>query len=382
MKKFNPQKTKNLKEVNRLLNLVFHTPKAKENVDWINVKKILIVDFTGIGDLIMLLPFLRILKKNSPDSCIDLACNGFAETLIGDQGLVRKFYPINAGNYINNAKKLIFKDEILREYIKNIKNEIYDVIIEPRGDLRYIYFMYLLNAKRKISYTYTGGQALLTDPIEPDDSVRHLKEDKLVLLKKIGCVFNKEDEIPYLRLSTNRSAFVNNFIQKNDINNSVIGIHPGASQELRRWNKYPDLMEKIYHTKNEITFLVFSSKGEEEYAEQLKNRGEKIGCTLYVINENLNNYISLLSLCDLIICNDSGAAHIGAALEVPVVVLYGANVPSFSCPTGNNTVINVSNSFDCKPCGLNKCRHGTNQCINSITVNQVYDEIEPFVEKL
>lgn len=63
IKKFNSEKTKYLKMVNYGLNLFFHTKKSKEKIDWKNVKKILIIDFTGMGDLVMLLPFLNVVKK-------------------------------------------------------------------------------------------------------------------------------------------------------------------------------------------------------------------------------------------------------------------------------------------------------------------------------
>ena len=379
MLKFNPTKTKYLSLINSLLDFFYHTPKSTSEIEWGSVKSILLIDFTGIGDLVMLIPFIRVIKKNAPLADIDLACNGYGELLLGEQELIRDFYCIDGKKYINNIKKLIIKDSIIRDYLSIIKENQYDLIIEPRGDLRYIYFMHLLNGQRKISYNYTGGESLLTDVIKPNENVSHLLEDKMVFLKKIGCRFDSKEEIPYLKISKESEFFIEQYKKTHQLSGFIIGIHPGASQELRRWDKYPILLKKIFNDNPLITVLAFSSKGEESYAEELKNTAIEIGCNLIVVNETLTNYIKLISLCSLMICNDSGAAHIAAAYGIPTVVLYGPNIPEFSSPTGKNVVLNISNDLPCKPCGRGKCRYQTNQCIRSITVEQVYEETKKLI---
>lgn len=63
IKKFNPQKTKFLKLLNGMLSLFFLEKTANSVLDIKSCKRILIIDPTLIGDIVMLISFLRVVKK-------------------------------------------------------------------------------------------------------------------------------------------------------------------------------------------------------------------------------------------------------------------------------------------------------------------------------
>ena len=378
MQKIDIKKQKRAKKIAFILTLFFRTAKAKTSIDLKTVKSILIEDFTGIGDLVMLIPFIRILRKNAPNASIDICCNSYGKPILENLGIIRNFYLYDGRlriNYLKPALRYIF--QTIRFVFDINRKNTYDIAIEPRGDLRYIFFMHFIRAKRKISYNYSGGTSLLTDFIEPSANVHHLVDDKIYLLEAIGCKIDEKDRIPFLELNTEQIKKNKEFFEENFINNKlVIGIHPGASSEKRRWPRYTELVNEILKKYCNIIVLVFSSPGEEEYANRVaidKYRQKK---QLFLINENMSNYIRYIAMCGIFIGNDSGGAHIAAALGKAVIGIYGSAIPEEVKPIGSNTIITISNSLPCKPCGSEKCKMNSYKCLDSISVDNVLEKFE------
>lgn len=377
MRKFNPTRTKNLKIIDAVLKIFFRTKKERQAIVWSSVKSILVVDFTLIGDLIMLIPFLKILRENAPYAKLFLCCNPFGQDVLEEQGMVDGFYLVDGLHGLNTIGSMIKNIRVFREKIKEINQRSFDVIIEPRGDLRYIFFMHFLKGKRKISYNYTGGEEFLTDVVIPDSRVAHLVEDKLVLLRKIGCCFGDEAAIPKLCLSEEGKIYNDKFLEKHGIakDKIIIGIHPGSSWESKRWKKYGALVRKIHMAYPSGIFLIFLAKGEEKCAEDVVCAAKEIGAEYLLVSENLRNYICIVADCSITICNDSSAAHIAAAYGHHVTVIYGPFSPECARPMGSN-VKAISHPMECKPCLDPVCKKGMPECIEEIGVDEVWQEVE------
>ena len=372
MNKFNPEKTQSLKKINNLMKIFFHKKKINSEIEWESVKRILIVDMTLIGDTVMLVPFLKVLKKNAINAQIDLVCGKWGKVLLDEQELVDNYYYMT-GDKLETPKKMIKNFKYIYKTIKNIRREKYDVVIEPRGDIRYIFFMHWCKGKRKISYNYTGGECLLTDVVLPNEKIEHLIDDKMYLLSNIGCKVEKDDRIPKLKLSNSFVEYREEFISKNDLEGKyILGIHPGASIDIKQWDKYSELVKKIAEQdKNSVFLIVFSGPGEEKIANNVYESAVESGIEARLSKTGLDEYIKLLSLCDCVICNDSGAGHISAAFGVDVICVMGPFNPEFCAPVGNY-VYTVSKMFKCKPCMSKACKDGTGICLKSVTVEEVY----------
>jgi heptosyltransferase-2 len=68
----------------------------------------------------------------------------------------------------------------------------------------------------------------------------------------------------------------------------------------------------------------------------------------------LGAFIEIVAACRLILTNDSGAMHIGSALGVPTVVVFGATDDEATGPTGTNSRV-VREAVECSPCLLREC---------------------------
>ena len=374
--KFNPSKTKYLCQLNKILGFFFHTPTAKTPLQLAKIKQLLVVDFTGLGDIVMLTPFLRILKKNCPLAQITVVCSAGGREILSTQQLVDKFV-ILEGKYLANPLKMFWNGLKIYRALKQINQETYDISLEPRGDLRHIFFMHFCKAIRKASYNYTGGECFLTDVVIPSEKTIHLVEDKINFLKQLGFAIPAKDIYPQLVLTDRQQQYRQSFLRKHQLENTaIIGLHPGASQLLRKWPHYPELLKLLHQHITQVTFFIFEGPGDMLQAEEILNAADQCQAHTFRIKTSLKNMMSLMTCCDFVICNDSSSGHFAAALGIPTFVIFGASDPTMVKPYHPSCVYPINATLNCaSPCIKKPCSYPP-ECLSKITPQTVYEMIQ------
>jgi ADP-heptose:LPS heptosyltransferase len=82
---------------------------------------------------------------------------------------------------------------------------------------------------------------------------------------------------------------------------------------------------------------------------------------------------SLYKKAQMVITTDSGPMHLAAAVETPVIALFGPTDPARTGPYGAGHTI-IKAELSCSPCLLKKC--STKKCMEDISLQQVFAAVE------
>lgn len=152
--------------------------------------------------------------------------------------------------------------------------------------------------------------------------------------------------------------------------NPVLALCPGAAfGSAKCWPPayYADLAKQKRSEGYDI--WLFGSQNDAWALDHI-DKALKHHCIHFGGKLTLDQTIDLLSLATCQISNDSGLMHIGAALDIPVFVLYGPTDPTFTPPLSQKAVI-LSLSLPCQPCGKRICPLKHHNCMIQLTSEQV-----------
>lgn len=130
--------------------------------------------------------------------------------------------------------------------------------------------------------------------------------------------------------------------------------------------------------------VIMGSKGDAGVAQEIERSAatqvsEKLRSRLHNVagKTDLAEAIDIMAACSSAVSNDSGLMHIAAALDLPVVALYGSTSPEFTPPLAPMKRI-LASDIDCRPCFDRRCRFGHNRCMSEITTDAVAKAVIDF----
>lgn len=163
-------------------------------------------------------------------------------------------------------------------------------------------------------------------------------------------------------------------------NKSVLALCPGAEYgPAKRWPEthYADVANHYLNLGWQV--WIFGSKNDGPVAQRIQQLTQ-YRCQDLTGKTNLGQAIDLLSIAEAVVTNDSGLMHIAAALQRPLVAVYGSSDPYFTPPLHQQVQI-IRLGLDCSPCFKRECPFGHAECLTQLKPALVLNALTEFVNE-
>ncbi len=319
-----------------------------------NFSRILIRATNWVGDAVMCVPALQVIRERFPEAHITILAKPwvadlYARERFGDEVIL---YP--AGG--KTAKMNL---------VWRLRQRRFDCAILLQNAFEAALIAFLAGIPNRIGYKRDGRGFLLTNaPAAPKrgEIPRHERYYYLELLRRAGLI----DAIP----QTDAIRLDDRGVQRKH----TIGVSPGAAYgSAKRWlpERFAEAASRVAKERN-ASVALFGSKDERALCEQVAAKMGDVRVTNYAGQTTLAQFIELAAQCEVFLTNDSGAMHISSALGIPTVAIFGATDDIATGPTGAHSVV-VRETVECSPCLLRECPID-HRCMTRVRAERVVEE--------
>ena len=285
---------------------------------------ILLIQFKAAGDIVLLTPVVKAIKKNFPNSKLTFMTNEKEVILIKNFKLIDTLFLIKKltkNTIIDYLKYLKYNLSIFFQIRKNKYDVVIDFINNPKSALITLLSgsPVRIGRKGKRSFAYNKKIDIKTQDV--NTVVR-----RLMHLSPLGI----KPEFISTELVLNKSdvLFAKKYLKSINIKSKapVIFLAPNSPRSSRKWKaEYFISVGKALIKKYNAEILLGWGPGEEEYTRFIS---EGIGNNAIMIPPtSLMEMSAIIAKTDLIITNDTGAKHFANALGVRSITIYGPTNP-------------------------------------------------------
>jgi heptosyltransferase-1 len=293
-----------------------------------NYKNILIIKPSSLGDIVLALPALSSLRKSFPDSKISwLIRPEFAPLLENHPDLNEIIYFDR-----KHLGKLTGLNSLF-PLIKKLRNSKFDVIFDFQGLFRTAALTWLSGCKNRFGMSNAREFAPLfyTNKISQDTQSIHLVDFYLKIIKAAGGLQTN----PAFNLPVDSAAekSVQKLLDLHVVKkNNYTVLIPGSAHQDKCWpaERFAEIADKIYFRYN--YFVVATGSASEFPIVKSVTKLSKVPIINLAGKTTLKELVALLKGARLVISNDTGPGHIAAALNVPLVMLFGRANPARLAP--------------------------------------------------
>lgn len=335
---------------------------------WQNVERVLVVRLRSIGDTVLSTPSLFALKRFLPNATIDILLEDWVAPVLEGFPHVDNVITLERGGAASRAR-----------VARRLRANRYDVVYNLHGGTTATFLTRSTGAKHRVgsqSYQY----ARLHNHLAPSSSFlwgrdkTHSVEQQLALLGWTGVPVS--DRPPtHLAVTEQAAANIAGRLQSNGLQQAPFAvIHPAAAFATKQW-----AADNFGRVANELAgqglgVVIITTAKEIDLVDEVKRNTS--APVLALTDLALPEITALLARARLFVGNDSGIAHIAAAVEVPSVVIFGSSNrshwrPWTSSAAGAAAEI-VFEEMECQPCHGYFCeKFDEPECIKRVPVARV-----------
>jgi heptosyltransferase-2 len=314
-------------------------------MDKSQVKKILLITLSNLGDIVLTTPVLEKLCDEFPGSSIDVVTSPTGKEFFKTHPVLRRSIIYKKGWSLRERL----------EHFLELRREKYDLVVDLKNTL----VPYLLKAKFRTGFCgpFTAG--------------RHKKEEHLAKLAALGLDAFSDNRF-FVPVSEEDKHLADSILPQESGEKAVV-MNPGAKSHLKRWgaSNFAALADRLTGELG-CTVLICGNEDDRDVVEEVmslvKGQARNLCCktSIGVLSE-------IMRRSALVVTNDSAPLHLASAVNAPTVAIFGPSSELKYGPLAGKSRA-IKPDISCRPCERALCAIGPDEgCIMRVTVEQVFD---------
>lgn len=326
------------------------------------MKRILVVEVNWLGDAVLTTPIFKAIKQLYPHSYVAVMAVERVAGIFEDSPYIDEVILFDE----RGKEKSLFSR---MDFVKRLKSKKFDTVFLVHRSFTRALVCLLAGIKERIGYRRWKNLSVLTKKIAQPKIPLHRGDYYFYLFEQSGIKI--KDKTPETFIPKRKRERIDVFLREPKMRHSyLVGINPSANWELKQWpqENFARLCDRLIKELNCGIFLV----GKDEDKELVEKVITKMQQEPYNFcgKTDLEELGALIERMALFVSNDSGPAHLAAALGTNTLVLFGPTSPQITAPWGQAVRI-IQNTTECKiPCYNTGCRD--NVCMKNISVDEVF----------
>ncbi len=334
-----------------------------------DVKKILVVTLSNIGDVVLTLPVIGALRENFKDATIDVVAGPRATELFEADPRIGKLYVYDKSSTL--ASKIML--------LARLRRNRYDLLVDLRNSL----FGLFAGAR------FSPAEAGLCNkkPKGGTGKVCHKIDEHLAKIRDLAPFFEKgldlaADGGPYpVWIGREDSERASRLLTEKGIlsDDKYICVSPGAKSHIKRWREDGfagacDMLIDAFKVK--IMFVGDAS--DKEICEKILAKMRNYAVSAAGLT-NLRELAYIIKRSQLLVTNDSAPLHIAGSVGTPAVAIFGpTDSRKYGPRPGAGSA--VFKELHCSPCETALCRYNL-ECMKAVSADEVFDAAKKILDE-
>jgi len=334
------------------------------------IQRVVVRGPNWVGDAVMAVPALRELRRILPEAQITLVSRPGAADIFIDADFVDDVL-------IYDRAGLASTWDQVREW----RRRKFDLALLFQNAFEAAAIAFLAGASARMGYDTERRGVLLTHSL-PSPSWKNERHESFYYLHIIeelerllsGRARNETIEPRFdLHVSEDRKRKAFRLLHEYGahIDAPLTILCPGSiNSRAKRWpaDRYAELADRLAQSGANVVLI--GSPSELDVSQEVCKHAQRQPLVL-TGKTTVAEATAIISIADVLITNDTGPAHIGAALDTPTLVIFGPTNPLTTYPFSSSAEI-IRQPPDCAPCMLRDCPID-HRCMTAITPEEVFE---------